>query len=189
MVHLKIKDFECDNCDMKFSTKGNLKQHIKQVHLKLKDFECKNCNYKCSDNGSLQRHSKRCTGKEHISSGEFQVRECLREMNIEFEHNTSHIVKDIQLLQWDFILYKDNKVQAFVEYDGRQHYFPVCYGGISKERAEENLRTCQKRDKIKDDFCKENNYPLLRIPYTKFGNIPELVTTFCVEHLDWGNEL
>lgn len=191
MVHLNIKDHICeyDNCDMKFSEKSTLKFHIKQVHLKIKDFECKNCNYSCSSNGHLQRHIQICTGKEHISSGEYQIRECLQEMNIDFQYNTSYDVKDIQMLKWDFILYKNDEIKAFIEYVGKHHFIPIRFGGMSLEQAEENLRTSQKRDKIKDDFCKENNYPLIRIPYTEFGNIPQMITEFCVEYLDWGYEL
>jgi len=189
--HDRIKDYICEyeKCDMKFSTNGGLQRHIKRVHLKIKDFECEQCDYKCSSKDSLTKHIKTCTGKEHISSGEYKVRECLREMNIVFQHNTSHIVKDIQLLHWDFILYKNDKVQVFIEYDGEQHFKPIYFGTKSKIKANKKFNDTLRRDKIKDDFCKENNYPLLRIPYTKFGNIPELVTTFCVEHLDWGNEL
>ena len=188
MVHDKIKDFQCEDCDYKCSGKNTLKKHINSVHLKIKNFKCENCEYICSTNGHLQRHIQICTGKEHISSGEYQVRECLQEMNIDFQHNTSYIVKDIQLLQWDFILYKDDEIKAFIEYDGKQHFMPIRFGGISTEQAKENLETSKKRDKIKDDFCKKNNYPLLRIPYTEFGNIPQMVTEFCVEHLDWGYE-
>ena len=185
----KNKDkFECTECYMKFSVKEGLKCHIKQVHDKIKDFYCKECNYSCSNNNDLRKHSKTCSGKEHIASGEYQVRECLKEMNIKFDHNTSYIVKDVNLLLWDFVLYKDNKVEGFIEYDGKQHYMPICFGGISIEQAKENLISCQKRDKIKNDFCKEHNYPLLRIPYTEFGNIPQMVTEFCVEYLDWGYE-
>ena len=190
-VHLKIKDHVCEyeNCDMKFSENGNLQTHIKQVHDKNKDFKCTECEYKCSTNSELKRHIKICTGNEHISSGEYKVRKCLREMKIQFEHNTSYIVKHKQLLRWDFILYdEEDNIKGFIEYDGMQHFTPVCFNGISQERAEEKLRTSQIRDNIKNEFCKENNYPLLRIPYTEFGNIPDLVTKFAIKYLDWGNE-
>lgn len=187
-VHLKIKDFVCNECGYSCSFKGVLKEHIKMIHNKIKNFVCKDCDYSCSNNSDLRKHIKRCTGKEHIPSGEFKVRKCLQKMNINFQHNTSYVVKDKGWLEWDFIIYKDDKIQGFIEYDGKQHFIPVCYGGISKERAEENLKECQKRDKIKDDFCKENNYPLLRIPYTDFGNIPQIINDFCVEYLDWGYE-
>ena len=41
----KIKKFECDKCDYKFSTNSNLKAHNKQVHDKIKNFECDKCEY------------------------------------------------------------------------------------------------------------------------------------------------
>jgi len=33
------------------------------------------------------------------------------------------------------------------------------------------LELIQERDNIKNNFCLENNYPLVRIPYTKINNI------------------
>ena len=188
-LHDNIKDIECEQCNYKCSSNGNLQKHIKAVHLKIRDFKCIECPFTASENSTLKEHIKLCTGNEHISSGEYQVRKCLRKMKIEHEHNTSYIVKDKQLLRWDFILYdEENNIKGFIEYDGRQHFIPVCFNGISQERAEERLRTSQIRDNIKNEFCKENNYPLLRIPYTEFGNIPDLVTKFAIKYLDWGDE-
>ena len=116
------------------------------------------------------------------------VKKCLEEMRIKYEHNASYIVKDVKWLRWDFILYEGDEVKAFIEYDGKQHFKPSRFGGMTQEQAEENLITSQRRDKIKNDFCKDNNYPLLRIKYDQYGNIPQILTEFAVEHLDWGYE-
>ena len=189
-VHLKLTPFECaeENCDYKFGLKTNLVRHINTVHLKLTPFECSNCGHKFGANSHLTKHIKICTGKEHISSGEYAVRNALIDMNIEFEHNTPFEVKDILLLRWDFICLLDtHDTRLFIEYDGRQHFEPVTFGGISQEKAEQKLATSQHRDKIKDDFCKDNNYPLLRIKYDQFGDIPKLLTEFFVRY-GWGNE-
>ena len=187
-VHDKIKDFECDKCEFKCSANSHLKTHIKMVHDKIKDIECDKCDYKCSSNSDLKKHIKTCTGESNLSSGEFKVRQYLDEMKIKYEHNTSYIVKDINLLKWDFILYEGDEVKGFIEYDGRQHFKPVRFGNMTQELAEENLITSKRRDKIKNDFCEENHYPLLRIKYDQFGNIPAILTEFAVEHLDWGCE-
>jgi len=45
------------------------------------------------------------------------------------------------------------------EYDGRQHYEPW-----NKNKPEELIEV-QKRDKLKDKLCKENDITLIRIPY------------------------
>jgi len=186
-VHLKLTPFECVECDSKFGTKGSLTSHINIVHLKLIPFVCVDCGHKCGTKSNLTQHIKVCTGKENISSGEYAVKNVLIDMKIKFEHNTSFEVKDKLPLRWDFICTLDTHPKLFIEYDGRQHYEPVKFGGISKERAEQNLVTSQHRDKIKNDFCRDNNYPLLRIKYDQFGDISKLLTEFFVKY-GWGFE-
>lgn len=51
------------------------------------------------------------------------------------------------------------------------------FGGISEERAKENLESCKLRDRIKDNFCQTNGIKLLRIPYTQFNNIESIITS------------
>ena len=38
---------------------------------------------------------------------------------------------------------------------------------MSDEEAEQELLNVQRRDKIKDDYCKKNGIKLIRIPYWK----------------------
>lgn len=68
-----------------------------------------------------------------------------------------------------FDFYVDNKY--LIEYDGEQHFKP-----IPKYGNEEGLKRQQWRDKYKDNWCKQNNIPLIRIPYTK-------LSTLCIEDL------
>ncbi len=61
----------------------------------------------------------------------------------------------------------------FIEYDGEQHFEPVSiYGG------EEGFKRTREADAIKNEYCRNNNIPLLRIPYTEKGNISNLVGDF-----------
>ena len=64
----------------------------------------------------------------------------------------------------DFWLEK-NKIKIIVEYDGRQHYVPVCFNGISLKKAEKQFKQTQLKDKLDAEFCKENNIILHRIKY------------------------
>ena len=73
--------------------------------------------------------------------------------------------------EFDYYLPHMNKC---IEFDGQHHYFPVNFNGISDEEALENYKTVIKHDKIKDDYCKENNIDLLIIPYYEFKNIETL---------------
>ena len=72
--------------------------------------------------------------------------------------------RDVSYLRFDAFLTDFNTA---VEYDGEQHYKPVAWGNMSKEEAEQELLNVQRRDKIKDDYCKEKGIKLIRIPYWK----------------------
>lgn len=48
-------------------------------------------------------------------------------------------------------------IKLAIEYDGEQHFYPVCFGGISKERAEKNLEKVKLRDIIKNKKISENS--------------------------------
>ena len=98
------------------------------------------------------------------SKGEFIVENFLRKNNIKY--NYQHYFtncKRIRKLFFDFYLPEQN---TCIEYDGKQHYEPNKYfGGI------EYFEKCKERDKIKNNFCKENNINLIRIKYNE--NIEE----------------
>lgn len=57
-----------------------------------------------------------------------------------------------------------------IEFDGIQHF-------TGWNNDENNLLIQQKRDEIKNQWCKDNNIPLIRIPYTKLNtlNIEDLM--------------
>lgn len=60
-------------------------------------------------------------------------------------------------LRFDFFINNE----YLLEYDGEQH-FKKSFG-----YSNEDFFQLQKRDQIKNLYCKENNIPLLRIPYSK----------------------
>ena len=83
-------------------------------------------------------------------------------MSAEFEPQyTFDDCKNIYVLRFDFgILYND-KLLGLIEYDGKQHFEPIEYFG-----GKDGFIETQKRDKIKNEYCKVHNIPLLRLPYT-----------------------
>jgi uncharacterized C2H2 Zn-finger protein/very-short-patch-repair endonuclease len=184
-VHDKIKDFRCPQCDYKTSRSGNLKQHIKDVHSKIKDFECHICDYKASQSISLTKHIKTCTGGRTGSAGECQIENRLREMRVdEFTMRTSHELKNGagNWLNWDCIVRHGGKI-LFIEYDGKQHFEPVpAWGGVEK------FEQTKAHDELKNKYCRDNGYPLLRIPYTEFADIGLRVVEFMCRHTNWGVE-
>lgn len=83
------------------------------------------------------------------------------------------------LLRFDF--YVDNGFEQYlIEFDGKQHYYPVeFWGGV------EGLKDLRFRDNLKNQYCKDHNIPLIRIPYWHYKalNIDDLkldTTTFRV---------
>ena len=56
-----------------------------------------------------------------------------------------------------------------IEFDGCQHLtgLDTTYWG----RTTDTLESIRKRDKIKNHFCLNHNYPLIRIPYSKLKTI------------------
>ena len=63
--------------------------------------------------------------------------------------------KNQRTLPFDFVIFKDNKVKAAIEYQGRHHFEPIW----GKERFAKVL----KNDKIKKEFCIANSIQLIEI--------------------------
>jgi len=98
------------------------------------------------------------------SKGELIIKNLLLKNNIEFE--PQKLFKDcrnILPLKFDFYLPIYN---ICIEFDGVQHFEPIDYfGGLRV------LEDTQKRDKIKNEYCLNNNIRLIRIKYNE--NIKE----------------
>lgn len=108
----------------------------------------------------------------NISIGELKISQLLNKYGIVYE--TEKIFDDCRSkrpLRFDFYLPNNN---ILIEFDGRQHFEPVKFW--SGMDAEKNYRLNQIRDKIKDDYCKEHNIELIRIPYTQLNNIERILT-------------
>lgn len=109
----------------------------------------------------LNGHIKSC-GCLQESSGEYLVRKYLEDNNVNFIYQYSF--DDCRYkypLHFDFAIQNaDHTLNSLVEYDGKQHYEPIDWFG-----GEEQFIKQKERDKIKDEYCKNNNIPLIRIPY------------------------
>lgn len=108
------------------------------------------------------------------SSGERIIRQWLESNKIQYIYQkTFSNCKDIKILPFDFYLLEHN---TCVEYDGEQHFEPVDFAGKGQQYAQEQLKKIQCHDSIKNQYCKDNNIRLLRIPY--FKNIEEELNNF-----------
>jgi len=191
MVHDKIKDVDCPLCDYVCSTKGCLKRHIKAVHDKIKDRECPQCDYSSSTNTHLKRHLKyHCNGgiSSNKSTGELKVQAVLDKYEIDYvfdgSHNNLRSYEDKGLLRFDFCISTHDKSFIFIEFDGEQHYKPSRFGSQSSHQAVDAFKRQQYNDRIKDEYCSDTNYPLLRIKYNN-TSIEDTILQFfndnCIE--------
>lgn len=104
-------------------------------------------------------HSLSCGNHPNISKGNVKIAEILDENGIEYElEKKFSSCKDRTYLPFDF--YVNNKY--LIEYDGEQHF---------NTESIFDYEYTHKHDLIKTQWCKENNIPLIRIPYTHFNNI------------------
>lgn len=106
------------------------------------------------------------------SSGEKEIKCFLQKQGIiyytEYSFNNCREKKP---LRFDFYLPEIGPNGACIEFDGVQHYIESRL--YSKSIT---LETRQRRDRIKNEYCKNNNIPLLRIPYWDQDNIESILS-------------
>lgn len=94
--------------------------------------------------------------KTGMSSGEFIINQILSNNSISFEQEKVVYIKGNKH-KFDFYI---PEKRVFIEYDGEQHFNKRLHWGADSYSARKS------KDKEKDLYCIENNYRLLRIPYT-----------------------
>lgn len=101
----------------------------------------------------------------NTSKGELKIQNILKNKNIKYLTQYSFVdCKYKKPLKFDLYLPDYN---TCIEYDGQQHFQPILkFGGDKK------LELNQLRDKIKENYCIENNINLIRVKYC--DNIEEL---------------
>lgn len=97
---------------------------------------------------------------------EYVFRDYLDKIGIDYVYQYSlNQCRDTLPLPFDFYLKEYN---ILIEIDGEGHFSPCCFNHMSYERAKKSYDITVKHDKIKSDFCKDNNIKLIRIPYIMF---------------------
>lgn len=106
----------------------------------------------------------------NASKGERRVGAYLKKNNIDFvpQHRFSDC-KHKRVLPFDFYLPQH---RIAIEYDGEQHYRPRTYGSHDGFVL---LAETQSRDAIKTRYCEEHDIKLIRIPYTEFDKIEDIL--------------
>lgn len=126
--------------------------------------DCGNIKYVSTKN--LKQNAVQSCGCLTKSSGELKIEQLLIKIgiiyNLQYKFQNC---KNKKCLPFDFYLPEYN---ICIEYDGEQHYKPVDYWG-----GEEGFKQRQKNDEIKNQYCKDNNIKLIRIPYWDYDKLNE----------------
>ena len=116
------------------------------------------------------------------SMGELAVEKFLIENNIDFirEYKFQDCC-DKRPLPFDFCILNRNKDIAFlIEINGKQHYEPKFIS--DEEEAKELLEYIQYHDKIKQEYCIDNNLDLLVIPYYQLNKFQDMIIERIEKH-------
>lgn len=101
-----------------------------------------------------------CSAKE--SKFEIKVRQWLEIHKISFlQEYKFDDCRNIRPLPFDFFVKYKEKI-VLIEVDGSQHFY------VNQYTAEEELKIQQINDSIKNKYCQEHGYTLVRIPYWLF---------------------
>lgn len=183
MYHsINTREIKCD-CECKL-IKWDKERAIKLVKKYTDEFEVLECN---RGDSIILKH-KNC-GHEFVRAyWNIEQNQCLKcpicdsreSMGVKLitkflESNNMKYVKeyrfpdckDIKTLPFDFYLPQYNMI---IEYDGIQHFKPTDYMGGVK-----SYEILKKHDEMKNEYCRENNIPLIRISYKDNENINNIL--------------
>ena len=180
---LKVNTYNaCPECYLKENLQKNLKNkvfgYLTVINEDGRDkfgrmrWKCKcECGNETTVNSSalIEGQTISC-GCFKASKGEKFISDLLIKHSIKFETQKSFkncVYK--KPLRFDF--YVNNNY--LIEFDGSQHFYAT---KGSSWNTEENLLITKQRDEFKNQWCKDNGIPLIRIPYTKLD-------TLCIEDL------
>lgn len=118
-------------------------------------------------NNMLQNGWKKSCGCLQ-SQGEFIIEKILKENNIFYlKEYTFEDLKVKQKLRFDFAIFKNDTLEYLIEFDGRQHFT----GPEASWKNAKTLEEIQQYDNLKNQYCKDKNITLKRIPYTDLNEI------------------
>jgi len=143
-------------------------EYITTIETKIK-LKCKKCDHVWDISFANLHYNRSGCPHCNISKGEKEIEKILIKQNILFiPQKTFKGCKDKGLLKFDFYL---PKLNTCIEFDGIQHFKSFkFFGGVKR------FKQTQKKDAIKNKYCKDSNIKLIRIPYTKFNEIETILS-------------
>lgn len=112
------------------------------------------------------------------SSGERAVAKILTDYGVSFKEQVwFNDCRNIYPYRFDFGIYENNSLKCIIEFNGEQHYRVVYYRFADKEECIKKHNDVVASDRVKRDYCKDKNIPLLDIKYDDKG-IDKLILKF-----------
>ena len=141
----------------------SIQKHRAQWVCKCDCGNLKTVSSKCLREGK----TKSCGCASRSSFGEMKIEELLFDLNIPFQTQYGVSINK-KWYKFDFAILNNNKtLKCFLEYDGSQHFDNShLHWGKTSEQV-------QFSDKIKNNYCKEKNIPLIRISYIDYNKLDE----------------
>lgn len=117
-----------------------------------------------------------CGCMQHKSRGEIKIENILKNNHIKYIYNKGYF-KDLiypskAIGRYDFILFNDNDEPfRLIEFDGKQHYSEEANVFFCGPNNINTFKQIQEHDRIKNEYAKTHNLPLVRIPYTMLNKL------------------
>lgn len=182
------KNSGCDLCYLENirNTQGmdtdKFKERLKEIHPELKvigeyinyvapiEIYCTTHNYTFYSKPVDLLSRITCCDKTRINYKEEQVCKTIEETYgfLITRQKRFEDCKDKSTLPFDIYL---DDYNILIEYQGEQHYRPVMFSSESLEEANKKFEYTKRHDFIKEQYCVDNNIPLIKIPYWEFENL------------------
>lgn len=121
--------------------------------------DCGNSKLKEVSSGHLKNGGVQSCGCIKTSLGEINIENILKLNGIIYQKEIKfEDLYNQRPLRYDFGIYERDTLVRLIEFDGIQHYEEQQY-------FSHNLTDNQKNDKIKNEYARSKNIPLVRIPY------------------------
>ena len=75
MVHSKVKNFICKQCEQSFYLKKNLKEHVSRMHLKIKPLKKLKCS-ECKAGFETKEHLEHHMNSVHLKTRVYKCADC-----------------------------------------------------------------------------------------------------------------
>lgn len=141
--------------------------------------KCNRCNHEWEATPDNLLRGRGCP-KCKITKGEKRITQYLDNLGIPYIYDKPYFNDLVGtgggLLKPDFII---PSLKIWIEYDGIQHSKPVNFrGAMSEQQLQERFKYTQQNDQIKNQYAKDNNWTLIRIPFTEYDNIEQILAEY-----------